>query len=49
MWVGWLMLVTGFNNGEPTGLAVGGTVTLVCLTAMTLLGRAARRMRGETV
>ncbi|MEY9487396.1 hypothetical protein RKD26_003190 [Streptomyces calvus] len=49
MAVGVLMLVNGVKNGEPTGLAVGGTVTLVCLTAMTLLGRAARRMRGETV
>lgn len=49
MAVGALMLVNGVKNGEPTALAVGGTVTAICLAAMTLLGRAAKRMRGETL
>ncbi|MEU5523810.1 hypothetical protein ABZ759_24925 [Streptomyces sp. NPDC047860] len=48
MAVGALMLVNGVKNGELMALAVGGTVTAICLGAMTLLGRAAKRMRGET-
>lgn len=48
MAVGALMLVNGVKNGEPRALAVGGTVTVICLGAMILLGRAAKRMRGET-
>ncbi|CAL9523359.1 hypothetical protein SUDANB176_03897 [Streptomyces sp. enrichment culture] len=48
MAVGALMLVNGVKNGGPAALAVGGTVTVIRLAAMTLLGRAAMRMRGET-
>ncbi|MBD0419428.1 hypothetical protein H0H10_09685 [Streptomyces sp. TRM S81-3] len=48
MAVGALILGNGIKDAEPMALAVGGTVTVICLGAMTLLGRAAKRMRGET-
>lgn len=47
MAVGALILGNGIKDADPMPIAVGGTVTAICLGAMTLLGRAAKRMRGE--
>ncbi|GHF70710.1 hypothetical protein GCM10018783_45440 [Streptomyces griseosporeus] len=47
MVLGATMLINGVKGADPAGLAVGGAVTAVCLGAMALLGRAAKRMRGE--
>ncbi|AWT43041.1 MULTISPECIES: hypothetical protein [Streptomyces] len=47
MVLGTTMLINGVKGADPAGLAVGGAVTAVCLGAMALLGRAAKRMRGE--
>lgn len=49
MAIGALMLVNGIKGADPTALTVGGIVTAIALGAMSLLGRAAKRMRGETV
>jgi hypothetical protein len=42
-----MMLGNGVKEAEPRAVVVGGAVAAVCLGAMALLGRAARRMRGE--
>ncbi|MCK1818469.1 hypothetical protein MTQ10_02350 [Streptomyces sp. XM83C] len=47
MVLGATMLINGVKGADPTALVVGGAVTAVCLGAMTLLGRAVKRMRGE--
>ncbi|WP_317935171.1 hypothetical protein [Streptomyces cellostaticus] len=39
----------GIKSVDPTAIAAGGSTLLICGGAMALLGKAAKRMRGETV
>jgi hypothetical protein len=48
MGLGALVLVNGVKSFEPVPAIAGGAVTAICLGAMSLLGKAAKRMRGET-
>ncbi|MFF4014042.1 hypothetical protein [Streptomyces sp. NPDC001843] len=38
----------GVKDGTPPPILIGGTTLLVCLGAMAVLGKAVKRMRGET-
>ncbi|MFD9511960.1 hypothetical protein [Streptomyces mirabilis] len=43
------VLVEGVKGKSPLPALIGAVVVAVCLGAMTLLGRATERMRGESV
>jgi hypothetical protein len=47
MALGALILFNGIKGFDPLPIAIGGTVTAVCLGAMSVLGKATKRMRGE--
>ncbi|WP_406329625.1 hypothetical protein [Streptomyces sp. NBC_00203] len=48
MGLGALILFNGIKGFDPLPIAIGGTVTAICLGAMSILGKATKRMRGET-
>jgi MFS family permease len=48
MALGALILFNGIKGFDPLPIAVGGTVTAICLGAMSILGKATKRMRGES-
>lgn len=48
MGLGALVLINGVKSFEPVPAIAGGAVTAICLGAMSLLGKATKRMRGET-
>ncbi|MFF4346471.1 hypothetical protein [Streptomyces sp. NPDC001530] len=47
MALGALILFNGIKGFDALPIAVGGTVTAICLGAMSILGKATKRMRGE--
>jgi hypothetical protein len=47
MGLGALILFNGIKGFDPLPIAVGGGVTAICLGAMSVLGKATKRMRGE--
>ncbi|GGN56637.1 hypothetical protein GCM10011579_018000 [Streptomyces albiflavescens] len=48
MALGALILFNGIKGFDPLPIAVGGGVTAICLGAMSILGKATKRMRGES-
>ncbi|MFF1642484.1 hypothetical protein [Streptomyces sp. NPDC058249] len=48
MALGALILINGVKGFDPLPIAIGGTVTAICLGAMSILGKATKRMRGES-
>ncbi|OEU96034.1 hypothetical protein AN216_21915 [Streptomyces oceani] len=48
MLLGSMVLFSGVESAAVVPLTAGGTVTAICLAAMTLLGRMAQRMRAES-